>query len=165
MPSQTEIRQQVTQQIIAALESEPPPLATTMAGDPASHSRAGTPTSPPGSPTRASTLSCSNSMPCVWVSVPLVGDFPMWQTSAATSASGPRTSKEGHWGCRVVFWKPITKTVTDDQTGDEDEERFFVLKTFTVFNADQVEGEREAFQVHEDEVSPMPSPTSSPPRS
>ena len=25
------------------------------------------------------------------------------------------------------------KTVVDDQTGDEDEERFFMLKTFTVF--------------------------------
>ena len=37
----------------------------------------------------------------------------------------------------------MTKTVVDDQTGDEeDEERFFVLRTFTVFNADQVEGPR-----------------------
>ena len=27
------------------------------------------------------------------------------------------------------------------ETGDEDEERFFVLRTFTVFCADQVEGE------------------------
>ena len=38
----------------------------------------------------------------------------------------------------------MTKTVVDDQTGDEDEERFFVLKTFTVFSADQVEGEAAA---------------------
>jgi len=39
----------------------------------------------------------------------------------------------------------------DDQTGEEEEdERFFVLNTFTVFCADQVEG-AEAFQVREDE--------------
>jgi antirestriction protein ArdC len=56
----------------------------------------------------------------------------------------------GHWGCRVVFYRPITRTVVDDQTGDEDEERFFVLRTFVVFCADQVDG-AEAFQVCEDE--------------
>jgi antirestriction protein ArdC len=31
--------------------------------------------------------------------------------------------------------------VVDDKTGDEDEERYFILRTFTVFSADQVEGE------------------------
>jgi antirestriction protein ArdC len=31
--------------------------------------------------------------------------------------------------------------VVDNQTGDEDEERFFVLRTFTVFAADQVDGD------------------------
>ena len=49
--------------------------------------------------------------------------------------------EEGHWGCRVVLYKPVTKTIVDEQTGDEDEERFFVLRTFTVFNADQADGD------------------------
>ena len=47
----------------------------------------------------------------------------------------------------------------NDQTGDEDEERFFVLKTFTVFSADQVEGEAAGqYQVHEDEGQPQAEP-------
>jgi antirestriction protein ArdC len=58
-----------------------------------------------------------------------------------------------------VFWKPLTKTVTNDQTGDEDEERFFVLKTFTVFSGDQVEGDAaEPYQVHEDDGQPRAEP-------
>ena len=48
--------------------------------------------------------------------------------------------EEGHWGCRVVFWKPLTKTVVDAE-GEEDDEKYFMLKTFVVFCADQVEGE------------------------
>ena len=56
-----------------------------------------------------------------------------------------------------MFYKPLTKTAVDDQTGDEDEERFFVLKTFTLFNADQVEG-AEAFQVHEEDGQPHAEP-------
>ena len=44
-------------------------------------------------------------------------------------------------GSRVVFWKPLTKKVVDDETGDDEDERFFVLRTYCLFNADQVEGE------------------------
>ena len=74
----------------------------------------------------------------------------MWKSLGCNIKKRPVGVEEGCWGCRVVFYKPLTKTTVDDQTGDEDEERFFVLKTFAVFNADQVEG-AEAFQVHEDE--------------
>ena len=42
--------------------------------------------------------------------------------------------------------------MTDDQTTEEDEERFFVLKTFTVFGADQIEGaEAGKYQATEDD--------------
>ena len=47
----------------------------------------------------------------------------------------------GHWGCNVVFCKPIKKTLADRETGEKDESRFFLLRSFTVFNADQVSGE------------------------
>ena len=33
----------------------------------------------------------------------------------------------------------MTKTVQNDQ-GDQEEDRFFVLRLYTVFNIDQVEG-------------------------
>ena len=87
------------------------------------------------------------------------GTFNQWHDLGCRIRKRPPDVEEGHWGCRVVFWKPLTKTVVDDQTGDEDEERFFVLKTFTVFSADQVEGEAaEEFQVHEDEGQPHAQP-------
>ena len=46
----------------------------------------------------------------------------------------------GKWGTQIVFWSPVTKTVTDDTASDE-EDRFFVMRSYTVFNVDQVEGD------------------------
>jgi antirestriction protein ArdC len=51
----------------------------------------------------------------------------------------PAHVREGEWGSTIVFWSPVTKTTTND-TGEGDEDKFFVMKTFTVFNVDQVEG-------------------------
>ena len=83
------------------------------------------------------------------------GTFNQWHQIGCTIRKRPQNVEEGHWGCRVVFWKPIAKTVVDDQTSDEDEELRFCLKTFTVFCADQVEGEAAAaFQVSKDEGQP-----------
>ena len=57
------------------------------------------------------------------------GTFNQWHQIGCTIRKRPANVEEGHWGCRVVFWKPLTKTVVDDQTGDEeDEERFFILQ-------------------------------------
>jgi antirestriction protein ArdC len=54
----------------------------------------------------------------------------------------PRPSHvpSGRWGTQIVFWSPITKAGRD-QDGDETEDRFFVMRTYTVFNVDQVEGD------------------------
>jgi antirestriction protein ArdC len=74
----------------------------------------------------------------------------MWKSLGCNIRKRPAGVEEGHWGCRITYYRPLTKTVVDNTTGDEEDERFFVLRTFTVFNADQVEG-AEAFRVHEDE--------------
>ena len=91
-------------------------------------------------------------MLCVWDCCPAGGGLSTnGMISVAASASDPATVEEGHWGCRVVFWKPIDQDRHGRPDGNDDEERFFVLKTFTVFCADQVEGEAAAgFQVHEE---------------
>ena len=54
----------------------------------------------------------------------------------------PDGIEPGAWGCRVVFFKPITKTTTDPQTGLEVEERSPSLRTYYLFNSDQAEGAR-----------------------
>jgi antirestriction protein ArdC len=68
----------------------------------------------------------------------LWGTFRQWQLLDGRIKQRPSHVKSGEWGCRIVLYKPISKQVVDE-AGNEDEERFFIMKTFTVFNIDQVE--------------------------
>ena len=164
MPSQTEIRQQVTQQIIAALEQNllpwRRPWRTTMGGSqPGRHSNVASRRAYQGvNPLLLELHAMQHGLTSRWW-----GTFPMWKSLGLSISRRPQGVEEGHWGCRVVFWKPLTRTVVDSQTGDQEDERFFMMKTFIVFNADQVEG-AEAFRVHEDEGQPHAQPDFDPPR-
>ena len=52
----------------------------------------------------------------------------------------PNHVEAGHWGATLAVYIPITKEV-EDADGDEDErETYWILKQFTVFNADQING-------------------------
>jgi len=59
--------------------------------------------------------------------------------------------RKGQHGTRVTFSTPITKTTTDKK-GDEQEEKFWILRAFTVFNAEQCAG-AERFHVGDEPVS------------
>jgi antirestriction protein ArdC len=82
--------------------------------------------------------------------------FRQWQSLGLQVRKRPDDVAPGHWGANIVFYKPIVKTVKDDATGDERDDRFFLLRTFTVFNADQVEG-AEASQITESSDN-LPAP-------
>jgi len=60
---------------------------------------------------------------------------PFWATFHQVTAAGGRVRK-GARGVPVVFWKVYTKE--DQETGDE--EKRFVLRQYTVFNAAQLDG-------------------------
>ena len=91
------------------------------------------------------------------------GTFPMWKSLGCNIRKRPPEVEEGQWGAKVVFWKPLTKKVVDDQTGDEEDEQFFVLRTYTLFCADQVDGEAaEPYQVHEEAAPPHAEPDFAP---
>ena len=160
MPSQTEIRQQVTQQIVAALEQNLLPwrrpwrAATASTSQPGRHSNVASRKAYQGvNPLLLELHAMQHGLTSRWW-----GTFPMWKSLGCSIQKRPPNVEEGCWGCRVVFWKPLTKAVVGDPIADEEEEeRRFVLRTFTVFNADQVEG-AEAFQVHEDESQPHAEP-------
>jgi len=47
--------------------------------------------------------------------------------------------RAGEKATQIVFWKPVTKTKRDDQ-GDEESKTFPVLRSWAVFNIAQVEG-------------------------
>ncbi|TWU08882.1 DNA primase TraC [Symmachiella macrocystis] len=66
--------------------------------------------------------------------------FRQWKALNGQVMKRPEGIEPGKWGTRIVFAKPITKTKTDTH-GDEVEEKFFILKQYTVFNIDQVEGD------------------------
>jgi antirestriction protein ArdC len=159
MPSQTQIRQQVTQQIISALESDLLPWRRpwrATGSQPGRHSNVTSRKAYQGvNPLLLELHALHLGLLSRWW-----GTFAQWHDLGCRIRKRPQNVEDGHWGAKVVFWKPISKTVvTDDQTTEEDEECFFVLKTFTVFSADQIEGDvAEQYQVHEDEGQPHAQP-------
>ncbi len=160
MPTQTEIRRQVTQQIITALEQNllpwRRPWRATMpsANQPGRHSNLASRKPYQGvNPLLLELHAMQHGLTSRWW-----GTFPMWKSLGCNIKKRPPNVEEGCWGCRVVFSKLLTKAVVDDPIADEDEEeRRFVLRMFTVFCADQVEG-AEPFQVHEDDGQPHAEP-------
>ena len=49
-------------------------------------------------------------------------------------------SSQGSGAPTIIFWKPVTKTERDS-SGEEKKTTYFILKTYCVFNVDQVEGD------------------------
>lgn len=82
------------------------------------------------------------------------GTYNQWTSIGGQVKRRPNHIKRGEWGARIVFFRPVTKTKVDPTTGDEDEDQFFVMRSYTVFSADQVEGDGiEKFQVTEGDAT------------
>jgi antirestriction protein ArdC len=76
------------------------------------------------------------------------GTFRQWQELGLRVKPRPSHVKPGEWGTRVVFCKAVAKKPAherngDDQAGDDQQHdsRFFLLRTYCVFHAEQVEGD------------------------
>jgi antirestriction protein ArdC len=159
MPSQTAIRDDVTARIIQALESNllpwRRPWRTTAGGSqPGRHSNVASRKPYQGvNPLLLELHATRHGFTSRWWST-----FPGWKSLGCNIRKRPSNVEEGCWGCKVVFWKPVNKTVVDEE-GEEEDERFFVMRTYTLFNADQVEGEAaEQYQVHEETGQPQVEP-------
>ena len=158
MPSQIEIRDAVTAQIIQALEAEilpwRRPWRTTVGGSqPGRHSNITSRKQYQGvNPILLELHAMRLGLLSRWWAT-----FNQWHQIGCSIRKRPAMVDPGSWGCRVVFWKPLTKTVVDDE-GNEEDEKLFCLRTFTVFCADQVEGEAAAgFQVSKEDGQPTDS--------
>ena len=115
MPSQTEIRQQVTQQIITALEQNllpwRRPWRATTGGKPAGPAlQRRLPKSIP----RREPAPARTPRHAARADLTVVGDVPDVEEPRLQHQETSRERRGGLWGCRVVFWKPLTKTVVDD---------------------------------------------------
>ena len=51
----------------------------------------------------------------------------------------PADVPSGEWGTAIIFWKPLK--ITDEKEDGDEEKTIFMLRGYTVFNIDQVEGE------------------------
>jgi antirestriction protein ArdC len=82
------------------------------------------------------------------------GTFRQWsEILGCTVKKRPADVEPGQWGCNVVLWKPFKKTVENDD-GDQEEHAFMLMRTFTVFSADQVEGKvAERLQVKDEPIT------------
>jgi antirestriction protein ArdC len=75
-----------------------------------------------------------------------------WGTYTQLASLGGQVKKRpddvprGAWGTKVIYWKPVA-TVRKNAKGEEEKATFPLLREYTVFNADQVEG-ADKFRVH-----------------
>ena len=67
--------------------------------------------------------------------------FRQWESIGCSVKKRPANVPAGQWGCTIVFCKPVKKKGIDEDTGDEKESTFFLLRSFVVFSSDQVTGE------------------------
>jgi antirestriction protein ArdC len=140
MPTQTELRQRITNQIIEALKSGslPPwrkPWAT--------HQNAGFPANAVTerrysgiNPLLLTIAAERHGFQSKWW-----GTFRQWKELGGQVKRRPADVEPGEWGAAIVFWKPVEKIEVDADTGEEETKRFGFLKQYHVFNADQVDGE------------------------
>ncbi len=147
MPSQKQIREEITARIVAAIEQGTMPWRRPWRISPNA-----------GRPMNVFSRRCYTGVNPILLQIASMqhgfqsrwwATYQRWQQIHCRVMKRPDHVEPGQWGTTIVFYKPVTKTVIDAQTGEEQEERFGVLRTYTVFNADQVAG-AEAFRVTEE---------------
>ena len=66
--------------------------------------------------------------------------FKQWNALGYTLKRRPHHVAPGGWGAKIIFSKPLVRTRVDKTTGKKLVDKFFVMRSYTVFAADQVEG-------------------------
>ena len=139
MPSQNEIRAKITNTVVEALKSgQLPPWRRPWAADPA----AGFPcnvVSKKGyrgiNPLLLTIASMRHGLTSKWWAT-----FNQWRDLGGRVMRRPDNVPAGEWGTGIIFWSKTTK-VEENEDGEEEEKDIFFLRTYTVFNVDQVEGD------------------------
>ena len=137
MPTQAEIRQSITQQIIDGIDAgvRPwvKPWVTTGSGGPPCNAETG--------------KNYSGVNPLILNlhnhrhghTSRFFGTYRQWQKLRGQVRRRPKNVKSGQWGAKIIFCRPITKE--EIVKGVEVEKTFFMLKEYSVFGIDQVDGE------------------------
>lgn len=152
MPTQTEIRTKITESIVEALKAGGlPPWRMPWATHPNGR----------GLPTNAATgRKYSGVNPLILQAAArrhglrskFWATFNQWRDLGCSIMQRPSHVAPGAWGTTAILFKPLTKTETDPETGKEKERSIPLLRTFSLFNADQVTG-AERWQVKDEPVN------------
>ncbi|QDV56244.1 ArdC family protein [Rosistilla oblonga] len=138
MATTTEIRQQITNDIIAALSSDQlPPWRKPWSNDP----------NAPGLHTSLSTGNCYRGIN------QMILQLSAWKRKFTSKWWGTFKQIQANGGCvnrgqkatKIILWKPIDRKRTSEQ-GESIDDKFFVMREFAVFNASQTSG-MEQFQI------------------
>jgi antirestriction protein ArdC len=79
--------------------------------------------------------------------------FNQWQAMNCRVTARPKNVPPGQWGCGIIYCAPVKK-VERAGDGQEREKEYLLLRQYTVFSADQVEGEAATqFQVDDNPSS------------
>lgn len=136
--NQQELRTQITQQIVKALEGNVIPWRKPWSSSPNAGRPANFVSGKAYSGVNPHLLrlhQLRHNLSSRWF-----GTFSQWKSAGFSVAKRPEHVPPGQWGCQIVFARPVTKKTVDKDTGEEVEDRFHMLRFYTVFSADQVEG-------------------------
>lgn len=140
MPSPTQIRHEITQKIVEALEAGTVPWRRPWSVSPNAH----------GSPTNIVSHKSYRGINVLLLSLHSMkhnfrarwwATFDQIKNAGGMVKKRPADVEPGEWGCRVVFFRPLVKTITNRLTGEERAEEIPLLRSYTVFNIDQCDGE------------------------
>jgi antirestriction protein ArdC len=152
MPTQVEIQQQITNRILEGLKSGTIPWRKTWRPDKNSGAPANVISKRPYSgvnPILLDLVAISRGYTSRhW------GTFEQWKSLGAQVRKRPADCKPGQWGTNIVFYRQIKKTRIED--GKEKTDTFPVLRTYTVFNIDQVDGKTVDHLRASTDQSPVP---------
>ena len=139
MPTQAQLRQQIADQLVAALEQNLLPWRRPWASSYGDGRHANAATKRPYSGINPLLLElhalAHGFTSSAWAS------FEQWKKIGCVIRPRPAHVKSGDWGAKIVFYRTVKKTIIDQKTGEEESEQFPVMRSWTVFNADQVDGE------------------------
>jgi antirestriction protein ArdC len=138
MASQAEIRDQITARIVAALQAGTAPWRKPWSDRGNTGSPANVISRRPYSGINPLLLDLA-AQERGWTSR-WWATYNQWRSLGLRVQARPADVPPGQWGTKVVFCKPVTKRTTNER-GEEEEEQFFLLREYTVFNAEQVEGD------------------------
>lgn len=138
MPTQNEIREQVTKTIVETLKGGGlPPWRRPWAADPA----AGFPCNVVSekryrgiNPLLLQVASMRHRLTSKWW-----GTFNQWKELGGRVMRRSDDVPPGQWGTGIIFWSKVTK-VEENDDGEDEEKDIFFLRQYTVFCVDQVEG-------------------------